>query len=343
MALPVSRRSDPDTLEVPHMVMSWIDLLTGLTLLWLAVAGFRNGLTAGVVSLAASGTALWAAAQLTPTAADLARQRLDVPALLAEPAAFGVLIIVGLTLASTLATAIVAALRGLFSRVPFLAALDHLLGPLPAVSVGATMLAVVSLGVAASPFDFGVKDELHASFWGRRVLPYFSALAPEVDEVVRKLPAPSVPTYAPGEQVGETSRLPVPDGLALRVDEREEQRMLELVNAERVNAGLRPLALDPAITAVARAHSRAMFARQFFAHTDPDGRSPFDRMAGAGIRFHTAGENLAYAPAVEQAHTGLMNSPGHRANILRPEFRRIGIGVIASDGYGRTYTQNFAD
>ena len=60
-----------------------------------------------------------------------------------------------------------------------------------------------------------------------------------------------------------------------------------------------------------------------------------------GIRFSYAGENLAGAPDVNTAHVNLMNSPGHRENILRPEFTKIGIGVVEGSKYGKIFTQQF--
>jgi uncharacterized protein YkwD len=120
-----------------------------------------------------------------------------------------------------------------------------------------------------------------------------------------------------------------------------EARMLELVNNERVAAGLKPLAPDPELTEVARRHSADMFARGYFAHDTPDGRDPFDRMREANVRFVTAGENLALAPTVQVAHRGLMNSPGHRANILNKDFGRAGIGIMDGGIRGLMISQEF--
>jgi uncharacterized protein YkwD len=120
-----------------------------------------------------------------------------------------------------------------------------------------------------------------------------------------------------------------------------EAQMLELVNEERAAAGLRPLAPDPELTEVARTHSADMFARGYFAHVSPDGLDPFDRMTRAGVTFRTAGENLALAPTVRVAHTGLMNSPGHRANILRPAFGRLGVGIVDGGYRGIMVSQEF--
>ena len=120
-----------------------------------------------------------------------------------------------------------------------------------------------------------------------------------------------------------------------------EKQMLDLVNRERQAAGLSPLAADPELTEVARRHSVDMFKRGYFAHDTPEGLTPFDRMRAANVRFITAGENLALAPTISVAHTGLMNSPGHRANILRREFGRVGIGVMDGGMRGLMVSQEF--
>lgn len=122
-----------------------------------------------------------------------------------------------------------------------------------------------------------------------------------------------------------------------------EARMIELVNGERAHAGLAPLRLDLELSAVARAHSRDMADREYFAHVNPDGQSPFDRMRAAGIDYRTAAENIARAGSVDVAHRLLMDSPGHHANILDPRQARIGIGIVAHRESGWLLTQAFAD
>jgi uncharacterized protein YkwD len=122
-----------------------------------------------------------------------------------------------------------------------------------------------------------------------------------------------------------------------------EMRMLEMVNSERVKHGLKPLLPDPELTKVARAHSRDMFARGYFAHVNPEGKDPFDRMKQANVKFVTAGENLALAQTLEIAHTNLMNSPGHRANILNPGFGRLGVGILDGGFYGLMISQEFRE
>ncbi len=86
-----------------------------------------------------------------------------------------------------------------------------------------------------------------------------------------------------------------------------------------------------------------MFRNGYFSHDSPTTGSPFDRINAAGISYVVAGENLALAPTLSVAHEGLMDSPGHRANILEPSFGRAGIGAIRSPGRGTMYTQLFRD
>lgn len=126
-------------------------------------------------------------------------------------------------------------------------------------------------------------------------------------------------------------------------DPQTEEGMLALVNGERTSRGLGALAMDPELRLVARAHAEDMFKRGYFAHDTPNGVDPFERMGAANILFALAGENLALAPTLEIAHNGLMNSPGHRANILKPEFGRVGIGVLDGGIYGKMFVQEFTD
>ncbi|MFC9680936.1 CAP domain-containing protein [Streptomyces sp. NPDC056948] len=116
----------------------------------------------------------------------------------------------------------------------------------------------------------------------------------------------------------------------------------DLTNRERVRAGLPPLAVDPLLTTAAQAHSADMVARAFYSHTAPDGSQPWDRAAAAGSARRSIGENIACgqrspADVVE----GWMNSPGHRANILKPGFTHLGIGFAGGGRAGTYWTQLF--
>lgn len=124
-------------------------------------------------------------------------------------------------------------------------------------------------------------------------------------------------------------------------NEKMENHMLVLLNQERRKFNLPLFARDTALRTVARAHSLDMFQKGYFSHISLSNTTPFDRIKANNINYLTAGENLALAQTVEIAHIGLMNSPGHRANILNPKFRRIGIGIMDGGIYGIMVTQNF--
>ena len=127
------------------------------------------------------------------------------------------------------------------------------------------------------------------------------------------------------------------------VDAADETKMLDLINHERTTRGLAALTMNDKARTVARAYSVDMFSRGYFSHLNPEGKNPFDRMRAAGVKFGAAGENLALAPTLQLAHQGLMNSPGHRANILSTKYRTVGIGIIDGGPYGLMVTQDFTD
>ena len=138
-------------------------------------------------------------------------------------------------------------------------------------------------------------------------------------------------------------RLRFPSEIQPQLAVKAEVRMLEMLNRSRVAAGLTPLHSDPTLESVARAHSLDMYRRAYFSHHDPERQSPFDRLKAAGVVYVTAGENIAYSPDVGQAEESLMRSPDHRANILNPDFRCVGIGIYRASGYEEMFTQDFAD
>jgi uncharacterized protein YkwD len=111
-----------------------------------------------------------------------------------------------------------------------------------------------------------------------------------------------------------------------------ENAMLAAHNAERDAAGLQPLVSDPRLVAIARLRAKDMIERQYIGHVSPTGESAYTLLVAAGVSYQLAAENLVVNSApdsqtVQLAMNGLMDSPGHRANILRPEFTRVGIGV----------------
>jgi uncharacterized protein YkwD len=96
----------------------------------------------------------------------------------------------------------------------------------------------------------------------------------------------------------------------------------------RGRAGQPPLAADPALRAVALGHSQDMARNHFFGHVSPTTGTLENRLQQAGVVLPRAGENISQAETPERAHEGLMDSPGHRANMLSPKFTHVGIAVV---------------
>ena len=121
----------------------------------------------------------------------------------------------------------------------------------------------------------------------------------------------------------------------------EEARMVELVNRARNDAGLPSLYIEQQLTDFARSYSSEMIQYNFFGHVSPVSGTLQQRIAARGITGWTlAGENIAKAPNVDVAFQALMNSASHRANIMRPEFNCIGVGVVRGPD-GLYITQEF--
>jgi len=104
-----------------------------------------------------------------------------------------------------------------------------------------------------------------------------------------------------------------------------------LINAQRVRAGDQPLTENLMLQRAAELHSLDMAKRQYFEHDDPDGVGPDARIMRQGYPPILVGENLAWAETVKSTPAHIvslwMKSPGHRANILEPQYREIGIGM----------------
>jgi uncharacterized protein YkwD len=126
----------------------------------------------------------------------------------------------------------------------------------------------------------------------------------------------------------EAVTLPAADPGDLHPDSAAATAVFDRLNRARIDAGADPLAWSPALSQVAEGHALEMYLEGYFSHRSPVTGTVADRLDAGGITYSVAGENLALAATTTQVHEGLMGSPGHRENILRPEFRRVGVAVV---------------
>ncbi|MFA1821312.1 CAP-associated domain-containing protein [Virgibacillus oceani] len=121
-----------------------------------------------------------------------------------------------------------------------------------------------------------------------------------------------------------------------------EYQLFDITNAARVARDLPPLEWHEPVKETARSHSNDMADNNYFSHTNLDGESPFDRIEADAISFQMAGENLAAGQTSSIfAHEGLMNSAGHRENILKSEYQELGVGVAFNEDAQPFYTEKF--
>ena len=218
--------------------------------------------------------------------------------------------------------------------------LNRLLGMLPGLVRGVINAAVLSVILLTVPLLDGLSTLTRES----KLASSLSARADWLDCVFSPIFEPALQRTIQALTVPPVSRTSIELGYTVRSARTRpdlESGLLSLVNAERVARGRKPLAADPELSEVARDHSRDMLARGYFAHVSPDGKELSDRLHQARLRYLIAGENLALAPTIEIAHQNLMNSPGHRENLLSEQFGRLGIGVLDAGRHGLMVTENF--
>jgi len=303
-------------------------------------SGYRAGFVGTLYGLA-TWIVSFAAAIVFQAPASALVQYLGLSAAQARPIAF---------VAVLVAVEALFSLAGYFAVTPIVRRLhrtswsresDQVLGVLPSVARSLFVTAIVLSAIVVAPVPVELKAAVETSRLARALIERIAAVQPQLATLAGQVSGDQVPLFVTKLGEDDTQRLDLPDNIALSVDAAAERQMFDLVNEERVAAGLAALAWDDRLVPVARAHSEEMFKLKYFSHQSPVSGTPFDRLKAAGITYRGAGENLAYAQSVTIAHRGLMQSQGHRENILRPEFTRIGIGVVSGGPYGRMFTQMF--
>lgn len=152
--------------------------------------------------------------------------------------------------------------------------------------------------------------------------------------------------------VGAPTASPKPEGAGKATPEKaeasvdlkvskDEQAMLELINAARAEAKLSPLQFDAKLLEVARLKAKDMAENKYFSHQSPTYGSPFDMMRQYEISFKSAGENIAGNKTVEGAFNKWMKDETLRKNILNEKFNYTGIGIANDKTYGKVMVQMF--
>jgi len=218
--------------------------------------------------------------------------------------------------------------------------LNRALGVFPGLLNGLILAALVATFLLIVPITEPITEKAQNSWIAQRLSEPVAAIEDKLSPIIGETVQKTIGRLTIDPESQKFIKLPYTvEAPKPRPD--LEAKMLQLLNDERTKRGLNPLKADPEMQVVARSHSKDMFARGYFSHYTPEKKDPFDRMKAQHVIFVTAGENLALARTVLMAHEGLMNSPGHRANILQPSFGRVGIGIMDGGIYGIMVTQDF--
>ncbi|MCW5848585.1 MAG: CvpA family protein [Anaerolineae bacterium] len=319
-------------------MLNWIDLIVVLIVVVYLARGWYEGFLRVTLDLVGLALIFWAGWRFYLRLSGWLAGQWRIPEVYGRPLGF---LLAGIVAASIF-WIIAGLILGALPRQVHHSWLNRLLGLLPAALSGLLVAALVVTLVSVAPTDLPLASAVPSSMLGRPLA-----------EWTTKVEGRLRPVF--GDAIAETLNFltvrPETDAfleLPYRVaDPRPaldaEEEMLRLVNEERGRVGIAALVMDDRLRALAQTHSRDMFQRGYFSHYTPDRLSPFDRMDQFGIRYLTAGENLALAPTTQAAMRGLMNSPGHRANILSPSFRRIGIGAMDGGLRGLMFSQEFTN
>ncbi|MDO8618555.1 MAG: CvpA family protein [Candidatus Daviesbacteria bacterium] len=320
------------------MGFNWVDIVIVATIFLFAIDGFGRPFIFETLDFLSFLTAFFLSFIIYPIPAKLF-ESLNVP--------YSLSLIIGFIAVWILSEWIFSILVGKFVvkylyKTRFFIVKTGMISVIPAVARALIFTALTLVVVATFPIRADIKNAVNDSLFGSQILKRAYGLERPVKNVFGGLSTDTLTFVTVKPATNENIDLdfktadfhPIPD---------TEDEMINLVNKERISWGFKALEFDRALGDLGRLHSGDMLTQGYFSHFTPEGKDIAKRADKAGIDYTTIGENLAYAPSLELAHSGLMNSPGHRANILSPDFNKIGIGIMDAGTYGLMVTQVFSN
>lgn len=317
---------------------NWVDLVIIIITLIFALEGYRAGFWVMLVDFVSFLSSLVISLKVYSYAATFLKENFTLGRSIANA--------LGFLLVAILIEGILGILLGkLLTKVPkrFLETkYDRFFALIPAIGEALVLTSFIILLLLSFPINPKIKTDVSDSKIGGYLLEKSSGVEAKLNDVFGGIIQDSL-TYFTIEPSSK-ERIPLNNETNnLTVDEKAEETMFKLVNEERRKRGIPELIWKSELVPVARAHATDMWKRHYFGHISPDGKDVGDRLKEAGIAYTIAGENLALAPTVQTAHQGLMNSEGHRENILDTRFHSVGVGVIDNGYYGKMFVQVFTD
>lgn len=322
------------------MQFNWIDWIIFFVVLYHVIDGWDRGLVSLLSSTIAFLISLWVAIRFHAHVGGLLVATFGLPAIWTNVLGY-------LVLAFPSEILVITILERQLLTLPqkvIGSVINLWFGSVFAVANALLFLAFLLLVILAFPIRGTVKRDIKNSRIGSKLVLISERYAGSVKSSLDSISQEALKFITIKPNSGERLDLDVsPEAQQLTVDAVSEAQMVTLVNDERTKVGLSALRVEERMTGVARNHSRNMFERRYFSHYSTEGHDVGYRAKQGGVEYSLIGENLVYAPDVTTAHAGLMNSEGHRNNILDRAWTRIGIGVIDGDVYGKMFTQVFVN
>lgn len=341
--LPANIQGFLDFLYVPVINLNFVDILILLVIVVYAIEGYAVGFLRGLTDFISFVLSFIFALSFYNVFAIFLSDVLGIPKGLSNAIGFFLAaLICEISLTILFRTLVLPFFSKKSKKSDIPPEIGRLAGIVPGVLSAVVLLAFILTMIVVLPLSPYLKNSVFKSKLGSPLVSGIQGFDGELNDVFGGAVNDAL-TFLTVEPKSEESLALNFSTTSVTIDAEAEDEMLNLVNKEREKIGVKKVVGDAGLREVARAHCKDMFARGYFSHYTPEGKSPFDRMAEGNIEFSYAGENLALAPNVILAMRGLMNSPGHRANILSPNFGKLGVGVIDGRVYGQMYCQEFTD
>lgn len=319
-----------------NLGLNWVDLIIICVLTFFALEAFGRPLILEILDLSSFLTAFFLSFTLYNLPAKFFETEFKIPHGLSLVLGFMAMWFIAETLFYLL-------VRLILPKIPvFKLKFPKAWSIVPAFLRGLIFISLTLVLIATFPIQPNIKKAVLNSKLGSQILKNAYALEQPVKNVFGGVSNDTLTFLTIKPKTNEKINLGF-QTVDYSVDPEAENTMIELVNKERTSGGLKALVFDARLRDVGRGYSGDMFKHGYFSHYSTEGKTVADRITEAGIDFLVVGENLAFAPSTELAHRGLMNSAGHRANILSKDYSKIGIGVMDGGVYGKMFTQIFTN
>ncbi len=325
------------------MELTWIDITILAILLFYSIEGYALGAFASLLDLLQFAGSFFLAFKFYGMIAGYFTYQFSLPGGIANALGFFVVAFISeLILAVLLKRFFRDMMANNFLQKPDLRTYNRVLGILPGLLSGLVLVMFVITIVASLPLSPFFRKALANGKVSAILLARSQLIEKQVNKIFGSAAIDTINFLTVEPESNAMVNLHFTDKNGT-LDVESENQMFLMVNDERKKVGVPALVMSNSLQNVAREHAQDMLTKGYFSHYTPAGLSPFDRMNLAGIIYTAAGENLAFSPNLTLAMQGLMQSPGHRANILSKDFGKVGIGVVDAGIYGEMFVQEFTN